>query len=111
VAVYLATLAPRVKATMPEIPAPSSRTVELEERQALAKRKLVGEAIHSAKSGVTFHTTAPVVPPVRSEVSRPRDWWMSRSQPATVSSMAEACESMKPRDWEGISWEKTTKAS
>jgi hypothetical protein len=56
--VYLDTLGPRESATMPDTPAPSSRTVDERERRSDVKRKFVGEEIHDAKRGVTFHTTA-----------------------------------------------------
>jgi hypothetical protein len=42
---------------MPETPAPSSRTVEVEVRREEVKRKLAGEETHRAKRGVTFQTT------------------------------------------------------
>lgn len=57
VAVYFAILGPRLRATMPDTPAPSSRAVDVGVRMSLAKRKLLGEAIQDAKRGVTFHTT------------------------------------------------------
>lgn len=46
----------RVRATMPETPAPSSRTEGVEGRSEV-KRKFEGEEIHWANRGVTFHTT------------------------------------------------------
>lgn len=43
---------------MPEMPEPSSMHVEVGDSQPDVKRMLVGEAIHSAKRGVTAQTTA-----------------------------------------------------
>jgi hypothetical protein len=43
---------------MPETPAPSSRTVDEGDRRELVARKLLGEAIQSAKKGVTRHMAA-----------------------------------------------------
>jgi hypothetical protein len=42
---------------MPETPAPSSRTVEVDARRECVKRKFVGRESQVAKRGVTFHTT------------------------------------------------------
>lgn len=42
---------------IPEIPQPSSRTLEDEERMLCLKRRF-GDVIHDAKRGVIFHTTA-----------------------------------------------------
>jgi hypothetical protein len=41
---------------------------------------------------------APVVPSFRSEVSKPRDWWIVKSCPATLISSVAACESTNPKD-------------
>ena len=53
-----ATFAPRVRATMPEMPEPSSMHVELDDSRPDVNRTLLGDAIHSAKRGVTAQTTA-----------------------------------------------------
>lgn len=56
-----------VRPTSAETPQPSSRTVEVADRMPVVKRMLLGEDSQDAKRGVTFHTTAPVVPPERLE--------------------------------------------
>lgn len=65
--------------TSAETPQPSSRTVEVAARMPVVKRTLPGEESQEAKSGVTFHTTAPVVPPARLEERTAGDWVMVRS--------------------------------
>jgi hypothetical protein len=42
---------------MPDIPQPSSRTLEVESRMACLKSRLVGEVIQEAKRGVISQTT------------------------------------------------------
>ncbi|TLD27325.1 hypothetical protein PspLS_04788 [Pyricularia sp. CBS 133598] len=107
----------RTRPTTAEVPQPSSRTEEVWEITPALARMLSGVEIHSAKRGVTFHTTArrakkeersavlpaPVVPPDLVEDRMPGDWWMVRSLPATASSRVEAEGSMKPRFWDGMS--------
>lgn len=110
---------------MPEIPHPSSRTVELEWSIEFLKRKLSSAATQFAIRGVIFQTTtrshqyscrrnivagvsnnwnqpAPVVPSSRSDDKRPGDCWITRSLPATSISKDLAFGSMNPRFWEGI---------
>ena len=47
----------------PEIPAPSSRIIDVEDRLLVVNKGLLAFESHSAMSGVTFQSTAPVVPP------------------------------------------------
>lgn len=77
----------------------------------MVKRILLGDESQEAKSGVTFHTTAPVVPPARLEERTAGDWVMVRSWLLMVRSRVVALASMKPRFWEGWDWEKRRKAS
>lgn len=58
VAMYFEILGERARATMPDTPQPSSRTVEEELRMRVWKRMLVWEDIQSASKGVIFQTTA-----------------------------------------------------
>lgn len=68
----------------------------------MVKRMLLAEeASQDAKSGVTFHTTAPVVPPARLEERTAGDWVIVRSWLLMVRSRVVALASMKPRFWEG----------
>src|SRR3569833_1184191 len=96
---------------MTEMPQPSSRTAEADERAEVAMKTLAGDASQAANRGVIFHTTAPVVPPARLDKSRVGDWWIVRSTPATVMLMVEALESTKPRFCGGISWEEARNVS
>ena len=61
--------------------------------------------------GFCLHVPAPVVPALRSLVSRPLLCWMTRSAPITLNFRISACASMKPSDELGISCENMTKAS
>lgn len=97
--------------TSAEMPQPSSRMVEVVVRMPVVKRMLAGEESQEAKSGVTFHTTAPVVPPARLEERTAGDWVMIRSWLLMVRSRVVALASTKPRFWEGWDWEKRRKAS
>lgn len=70
-----------------------------------------GEESQVAKSGVTFQTTAPVVPPARLEERTLGDWVMVRSRLWMVRVRVVAVALIKPRFWEGWDWEKRRKAS
>ena len=61
--------------------------------------------------GFCLHVPAPVVPALRSLVSRPLLCWMTRSAPVTLNLRTSAYASMKPKDELGISCENMTKAS
>ena len=74
VVTYCSTFGAVVSARRPDIPAPSSRTVDSGPRTAVVKSGFSGDEIHSAKRGVIFHTTAPVVPPGKEEERRLGDW-------------------------------------
>ena len=100
--VYVAMRGDRANALSGEMPQPSSSTAGVNERMEVRKRRLVGEASHEAKDGVTFQRTAPVVPPLRSEERTEGDWWMVYSVEATVTSTERDLGSMKPRFWEGM---------
>lgn len=121
---YLRILGDSASPTMPEIPHPSSRTVEFEWRMEVLKRKLLSEATQFANRGAIFQTTtrshqdscrrnsiagirnswnqpAPVVPSSRSDENMLGDCWITRSRPATSNSKDLAFGSMNPRFWEG----------
>ena len=106
---------------IPDIPHPSSSTVEHESRMPCLKSRFE-EVIQEANRGVIFQTTwatqsrmagfmrkylpAPVVPPPRFEDNIVGDWWMVRSRPLIVNSNNVSLGSTKPRSWEGIDCEK-----
>lgn len=88
----------------PDIPQPSSSTLELASKIPCVNRGLRSEVIHVANKGVIFQTTAPVVPPPLVEESMVGDWWMVKSLSPMVMSRVVAVGETKPRFAEGIGW-------
>lgn len=99
---YLATCCPRVRATRPDTPEPSSMTTDLGDITSVLVNMFSESAIQLANAGVTFQTTAPVVPPARFAVNSPGDCCIDRSWPLTEISISFALESMNPRFDDGI---------
>ena len=103
---YWPTRGASVRAVRPEIPAPSSRTIDLEDRQLVVNSGFLSFDSHSASMGVTFQSTAPVVPPDRFELRRAGDCWISMSRPLIGIVNSLAFESTNPRLEDGIELEK-----
>lgn len=97
VAIYCCTSGANVSGTMPAIPEPSSSTVDSADTMPCCVSMFPGEINHSANLGVTFHTTAPVVPPPRAELRTAGLCLMDRSRDPTLSSRRGECESIMPR--------------
>lgn len=97
VAIYCWTSGASVKGTIPAIPDPSSSTLDSADTMPCCASMLPGDINHSANLGVTFQTTAPVVPPPRAELRTVGDCLMERSRDPILSSRRGACESIMPR--------------
>lgn len=98
-------------AMSPEIPHPNSRMVESDSSQPCSHRKLFLHESQFAIRGVTFQSTAPVVPASRSELNSPGDCLMVYVRFPTSISRLIAFGSTKPRFCEGISCAKSRKVS
>ena len=111
VTTYCPILGAVARATRPDTPAPSSRTVEFLPRTLVENKGLEGEAIHDANSGVTFQSTAPVVPVGSEEARSVGDCAIVTSLLLRAMLSEEALGSKYPRFDDGIGLVKREKDS